>query len=129
MTARRSVDHVILYVEDLDESIAFYRDVVGLEVKLRDRAYAEFVTDGTKFGLFPRRELPGLIGREAPEGGPAAEVLFLVEDVDAEAARLRRSGAAILAGPTDRPWGHRTVHIADPDGNIVEFAQQIPRGG
>jgi lactoylglutathione lyase len=33
----------------------------------------------------------------------------------------------LLAEPTDRPWGHRTLHIADPDGFIVEFAQEIPR--
>ena len=27
----------------------------------------------------------------------------------------------------DRPWGHRTLHVADPDGFVVEFAQEIPR--
>jgi lactoylglutathione lyase len=32
-----------------------------------------------------------------------------------------------LAPPTDRPWGHRTLHVADPDGFVVEFAQEIPR--
>ncbi len=125
---RSRIDHVILYVRDLDASICFYRDVVGLELKFRDPAYAEFVTRGTKFGLFPRSDLPGLIGRDAAEGGPGYEVLFLVDDADAEAARLRDEGVAILAGPVDRSWGHRTVHVADPDGNVVEFAQEIPPG-
>jgi lactoylglutathione lyase len=49
------VDYVILYVEDLDRSIAFYREMIGLQVKFRDRSYAEFVTEGSKFGLFERR--------------------------------------------------------------------------
>ena len=47
----------------------------------------------------------------ARAGGPGGEVAFLAEDVDAEAASLRAAGAEILAGPTDRPWGHRTLHL------------------
>jgi len=27
----------------------------------------------------------------------------------------------------DRPWGHRTVHVEDPDGFVVELAEEIPR--
>jgi lactoylglutathione lyase len=121
------VDYVILYVGDLERSIAFYREMVGLQLKLQDRGYAEFVTEGTKFGLFERAKLPELIGRVARAGGPGGEVAFLVEDVDAESARLRAAGAQILAGPTDRPWGHRTLHLLDPDGFVVEFAQEIER--
>ena len=37
------------------------------------------------------------------------------------------SDARVLSGPVDRPWGHRTVHVADPDGFVVEFAEEIPR--
>jgi lactoylglutathione lyase len=126
------LDYVILYVLDLDRSIAFYRDVVGLEFKLRGEGYAEFAVEGTKFALFERSKLPELIGREpaaeAPSD-PTAEVVFVVADVDAEADRLRGAGAEILTGPVDRPWGHRTVHVADPDGHVVEFAQNIPRPG
>jgi lactoylglutathione lyase len=121
------VDYVILYVEDLDRSIAFYREMIGLQLRLRDRGYVELVTEGTKFGLFARANLPELIGREARAGGPGGEIAFLVDDVDGEAARLRAAGAEILLGPTDRPWGHRTLHLLDPDGFVVELAQEIER--
>lgn len=122
------LDYVILYVENLDASVAFYREVVGLELKRSENGYAEFATAGTKFGLFERARLPDLIGRAAPASPePAAETLFIVPDVDAEAERVRALGARILSGPTDRPWGHRTLHVADPDGHVVEFAQEIPR--
>jgi lactoylglutathione lyase len=107
--------------------VAFYRDVVGLPLKFQESGYAEFVSGPVKFALYERDRLPGLIGREATPGGPAVEVVFLVEDVDAEAERLRRAGAPILSGPADRPWGHRTLHVLDPDGQVVEFAQEIPR--
>jgi len=91
------------------------------------RGYAELVTEGTKFGLFTRAKLPELIGRHARVGGPAGEVAFVVKDVDGEAARLRAAGAEILLGPTDRRWGHRTLHLLDPDGFVVELAQEIER--
>jgi lactoylglutathione lyase len=53
--------------------------------------------------------------------------VFLVGDVDAEAERLRGAGVAIRKGPVDRAWGHRTVHLEDPDGFVVELAEEIPR--
>lgn len=124
---RGRLDYVILYVSDLERSIAFYRDVVGLSLKLSGDGYAEFVTDGTKFGLYERAGLPALIGRVAVAGGPSGEVAFLVENVDAEAERIRGASATILSGPVDRAWGHRTLHVLDPDGHVVEFAQEIPR--
>jgi lactoylglutathione lyase len=124
---RRRVDYLILYVRDLDRAVAFYADVVGLPLRLRRSGYAEFATDNLKFALYQRDRLPGLLGAEAAGRGPAGETLFLVEDVDAEAERLRGAGLTILSGPSDRPWGHRTVHLLDPDGNVVELAQEIPR--
>jgi lactoylglutathione lyase len=126
--ARRTVDSVILYVGDLDRAVGFYRDVLGLPFKFADAGYAEFATGNLKFGLYERRRLPDLLGREAAGGGdPTGEILFLVDDVDAEAERLRQTGVRILSGPIDRSWGHRTLHLLDPDGHIVELAQEIPR--
>ncbi|HJP64688.1 MAG TPA: VOC family protein [Actinomycetota bacterium] len=121
------MDSVILYVDDLERAVAFYQDRLGLELKLRGDGYVEFVTEGTKFGLFERSKVPELIGREARAPGPDGEVLFIVGDVDGEDRRLRSAGVSILSGPVDRPWGHRTVHVTDPDGHVVELAQEIPR--
>lgn len=127
MVAVESLGYVILYVRDPEASVAFYRDVVGLPFKLRDAGYAEFVTGETRFGLLERTRASDLIRRKPTQGGPAGEVLFLVEDVDAEADRLRALGVEFLSGPVDRPWGHRTLHLLDPDGFVVELAQKIPR--
>jgi lactoylglutathione lyase len=127
---RRTVDYVILYVGDLDRAVGFYRDVVGLPFKFADAGYAEFATPNLKFGLYERGRLPELLGREVAGGGdPAGEILFLVDDVDAEAERLRAAGVEILSGPIDRPWDQRTLHFLDPDAHVVEFAQERPSGG
>ncbi|OBH94861.1 VOC family protein [Mycobacterium sp. E2733] len=120
----RRVDYVIQYVESLRRSVAFYRDVIGLQVRIEGDGYVEFALENTKFSLFERSKLPELIGRE---GGnpPCGEIGFLIEDADAEAERLRGLGVEILTGPVNRPWRERTLHIADPDGNIVEFAEKL----
>ncbi len=120
------IGYVILYVSDLDVSIAFYRDVVGLPHRFTDAGYAEFGTGATRFALYERRRAEWLTGRTV-QPGPAAEIVLVVDDVDACATRLAAAGADVLSGPADRPWGHRTVHVADPDGFVVEFAQEIPR--
>lgn len=124
---KNRVDYVILFVDDLQTSVAFYRDVVGLAFKFLEHGYAEFATEGAKFGLYERARLPELIGGEPLGRGPSGEVVFMVDDVDAEAERIGPEGVRVLAGPLDRPWGHRTLHIADPDGHVVELAQEIPR--
>ncbi|MGH3951779.1 MAG: VOC family protein [Pseudonocardiaceae bacterium] len=120
----RRVDYVIWYVESLERSVAFYRDVIGLHVRIDGDGYVEFAVQNTKFALFERAKLPELIGRDGGRA-PCGEIGFIVDDVDAEAARLREAGVQILTGPVDRPWRERTLHIADPDGNVVEFAQKL----
>lgn len=126
----RSLAYAILFVSDLEASVGFYRDVIGLPFRFANESYAEFATDGAKFSLYARSHLPELIGREAPAGRtpwPQGEVAFLVGDPDAEHARLVESGVEVLAPPTDRPWGERTLHVADPDGNVVELTRPRER--
>jgi len=121
--------YAILFVSDLERSIAFYRDVIGLPFRFATESYAEFETAGAKFALFVRSRLPELIGKEAPAGEapwPQGEVAFFVDDVDSEHDRLTQAGVIVLAPPTDRPWGERTLHVADPDGYVVELTRVKP---
>jgi lactoylglutathione lyase len=120
-----SLDYVILYVDDLERSLTFYRLLLGVVGTRRSETYAELVLENCRLGFYLREAVPELVGRTSQ--GSGAEVLFLVEDVDAEADRLRAAGVPILSGPVDRPWGHRTVHVEDPDGHVVELAREIPR--
>jgi len=119
--------YAILFVSELDRSVAFYRDVLGLPFRFANESYAEFQTGGAKFSLYARSHLRELIGVDAPAGAvpwPQGEVAFFCDDVDAEHARLVRAGVRVLAPPTDRPWGERTLHVADPDGYVVEFTAE-----
>jgi lactoylglutathione lyase len=124
----RKLDYTLIFVEDLGRSVAFYRGVVGLTLRFQQNGYAEFVGEGSKFALYQKDRVPGLIGRPVgKDAGPRMEIVFRVEDVDTEVRRLKGLGVSVIAGPTDQPWGHRTLHFHDPDGHLVEFAQEIPR--
>jgi catechol 2,3-dioxygenase-like lactoylglutathione lyase family enzyme len=54
------------------------------------------------------------------------EVCFETENFDAEAARIKASGVALLHDIEEEAWGQRTLRFFDPDGNIVELGESIP---
>jgi lactoylglutathione lyase len=62
--------YAILFVSDLERSIQFYRDLLGLPFQFANESYAEFGTEGAKFSLYARSHLRELIGVEAPPGPP-----------------------------------------------------------
>jgi catechol 2,3-dioxygenase-like lactoylglutathione lyase family enzyme len=125
-------------VNDLDESLSFYRDALGLDV-LNDVASGEFrwVTIGSP-------DQPGLgivlsephAGRSQADGDALQELLtkgvlpmtiFSVDNLDATFEKVRASGAEVLQEPIDQPWGPRDCAFRDPSGNMVRISQAPPR--
>ncbi len=65
-----------------------------------------------------------------PEATRGREVVgallaFLVEDVDAEFARLSGTGAEIVLDLVTEPWGQRRFQVAGPDGLLIEVLQAV----
>lgn len=122
-------DYVVLVVADLDRSLAFYTGTLGLALGHRSGPYAQLETGRTRLALFRRDAMAETLGGDAlgePDpGAPAFELGFKVDDVDAAWTELTRRGVAGVVGPTDRPWGQRTAYVRDPDGHLVELAQQL----
>jgi catechol 2,3-dioxygenase-like lactoylglutathione lyase family enzyme len=119
-------------VNELDESLAFYRDALGLEVR-NDVASGEFrwVTLGspTQPDLQIVLSEPHA-GRSQADGDALQELLtkgvlpmtvFSTDDVDATFERVRASGAEVLQEPIDQPWGPRDCAFRDPSGNMVRI--------
>jgi len=123
--------YVVLFVEDLDRALTFYRDQVGLPVRFQDKGYAELAVAGSKFALLARSRLPELVGA-AHTGRPAkgaheAGVTLLVEDVDRVHRELTGRGVTFLGAPQARSWGQRTAYFQDPEGHLIEIATNLPR--
>jgi lactoylglutathione lyase len=117
-------------VRDFARSWAFYTETLGLAPLLGDGTppYGE-VGDRTHFiGLFRRSEMTAELGPPviSPRPDNRVSLVFEVPNVDATHAHLVRLGVEILAGPKDRPaWGLRTVHLRDPDGNLIELFTRL----
>ena len=123
----RHADYVILVVEELERSLAFWRDVIGLPLAHRAAGYAQFQTGATRIALITRAGLGEALGRElvpVPRDAAGFEIGFKVDDVDTAFRELVAAGAQAAVPPTDRPWGQRTAYVRDPDGHWVELAQQ-----
>ena len=121
-------DMIGIFVNDLDQMVSFYRDVLGLEIDWDGKGpYAEFKHDGIRFSMYERAQLPGLLGQPPtyPSGlnGTFELAIDLPTsiDVDREYDRTVKAGARPGYAPRDAPWGMRSSMIADPEGNIIEI--------
>jgi len=116
-----------LTVSDLQKSLAWYRDVLGLEVQremVRDgvvRAVA--MTAGTVRFLLNQDD--GAKGPNRPRGTCMSMNIITRQSVDAVAAHIKAHGGSLLSEPADMPWGMRVFRVADPDGYVFAVSQPL----
>lgn len=124
------LDYVVLIVANLERSLAFYTETLGLALQHRAGSYAQLRAGTTRLSLFTREAMAETLGAalEPPSpGAPAFELGFKVGDCDAAFSELVAAGASVACRPTTRPWGQRTAYVGDPDGNLIELAQDLER--
>ncbi len=121
-------DYVILIVEDMDRALRFYTDVLGLRLGHRSGDYAQLDTGATRLGLYTRGAMGKTLGmslKPPAHDAPGFEIGFKVPDVEEVFSELVGRGASAVMPPTDRPWGQRTAYVRDPDGHLIELAQDL----
>jgi predicted enzyme related to lactoylglutathione lyase len=123
-------------VDDHDKAIAFYRDVLGLEVR-NDVGFEgmRWVTVGpptqpdVNIVLEPAAADPSTSPAdkqalaELMAKGLLRGVIFVTDDVDATFERISAAGAEVLQEPMDQPYGVRDCAFRDPAGNMLRFNQ------
>jgi predicted enzyme related to lactoylglutathione lyase len=133
------LSHCFVAVDDHDKALAFYRDVLGLEVR-NDVAF-----EGMRWVTLTPPSQPDVeIVLEPPGADPNASpadrqaladllakgmlrgVMFATADCDKTFEHIRASGAEVLQEPMDQPYGVRDCAFRDPAGNMLRFSQ--PRG-
>ena len=130
-----SLSHCFLLVDDQDEALGFYRDVLGLEVKA-DVMFGEHrwlsVGSPTQPGVEIVLETPEMrmgLGVEANTikelmaKGAFTGVIFVTEDCNATFEKLRAAGAEVTQEPIDQPYGVRDCAFRDPSGNMIRFSE------
>ena len=121
-------DYVILIVESLDRALQFYTGVLGLKLGHRSGDYAQLDTGATRLALYTRSAMANTLGmalQTPSSNAPGFEIGFKVADVDAAVNELVASGASLTVPPADRFWGQRTAYVRDPDGHLIELAQDL----
>jgi catechol 2,3-dioxygenase-like lactoylglutathione lyase family enzyme len=117
------LQRVAVVVRDQDRAIAWYRDVLGLAVRVREpeSGYAELSLGRGAAALSlvaPRPEWGEPYYSEATARiGARTGIVFQTDSVPALELRLRHAGARITQAPEPQPWGGLTLGFADPDGN------------
>jgi lactoylglutathione lyase len=123
-------NYIILIVEDLDRALHFYTRVLGLRLGHRSGDYAQLDTGATRLALYTRTAMAKTLGMslDAPAANaPGFEIGFKVADVNSAFRELVARGAPAVVPPTDRFWGQRTAYVRDPDGHLIELAQDLRR--
>jgi len=128
-----SIQFVNITVNDVDESLAFYRDALGFEVR-NDVGQGEFRwltlgLPGSDSGAIVLS--PPHAGRSKGEGDALQELLikgslpmvvYATDDLDATFATAVAAGAEVLQEPIAQDWGQKDCALRDPSGNMVRIA-------
>ncbi len=107
-----------LTVNDLDESLKFYRDVVGFTVDERWEHEGKLmgvslVAGSTRLML---GQDDGAKGWDRKKGEGFRLYLSTAQDIDQLAADIVGRGGTLAKEPADMPWGARAFDLVDPDG-------------
>jgi lactoylglutathione lyase len=119
-----------LFVDDMDASVAFYRDLLGFRVDRRTANYASLVRGLVVLGLGPVAKLPEHGGsqvfsraRLALDKGAGVEIVLELDDVDQVVALHEhcRERATYLEALQLQPWGLHDFRVTDPDGYYLRI--------
>jgi catechol 2,3-dioxygenase-like lactoylglutathione lyase family enzyme len=121
---------------DPDASLAFYRDVLGFEVR-NDVGYGglRWITvgpadqPGMSIVLHPPAVDPGITEDERRTivemmaKGSYATIILATSDLDGAFAKAEAGGAEIVQEPPEQPYGIRDCALRDPAGNLIRISE------
>jgi catechol 2,3-dioxygenase-like lactoylglutathione lyase family enzyme len=126
-----SLDHLVLTVSDMATSVAFYRDILGmqaLEFEAADGSRRRALAFGAqKINLHPA-QTPFTPHAAQPRAGSADLCFLSSTPLDAWLPYLKASGQTVLEGPVQRNGALGPIvslYIRDPDGNLLEIANRL----
>lgn len=140
ITKSLTLANTFVHTHDPDLSLAFYRDVLGFEVRTDvtngdfrwltlttpQQPELEIVLDMVSEGAMPMSPEDRAAMKDLLAKGLLTSLIFAVDDVDALFEHVRESGAEVLQEPADQFYGVRDCAFRDPAGNMVRFKQDLP---
>ncbi|AQZ69408.1 biphenyl-2,3-diol 1,2-dioxygenase III-related protein [[Actinomadura] parvosata subsp. kistnae] len=118
------LDHLVLTVSDLDATVAFYTQVLGMEAVTFGEGRRALRFGRSKINLHEAgHEFEPKAARPVP--GSADLCLIVAESMETIVAELGAHGVEIEEGPVGRTGatgGILSVYVRDPDGNLIELS-------
>ena len=120
-------DHLVLTVADLDVTVRFYTEVLGMEVQTFEEGRKALHFGSSKINLHQAgREFEPKAARPTPG---SADLCLIVDDpLNAVIAQLTDHGVPVVRGPVERTGAQgtiRSVYIRDPDDNLIELSNYL----
>lgn len=114
--AFRKVGAVILLVSNMEKSINFYSDTLGLPIKAKSKDWTEFFQNDTVLALHPARKKSKL------KTGSGILVGFEVSDLGSTIRKLKEKKVKFFKRPKEEPFGKHAI-VQDPDGHLISIAE------
>ncbi|MDQ3659104.1 MAG: VOC family protein [Actinomycetota bacterium] len=118
------IDHIVLTVSDVEETVRFYSEVLGMRAVTFAEGRRALAFGGQKINLHQAgREFEPKAPRSEP--GSADFCLITLTPLDVVVDRLAAGGVEVLQGPVEKTGAlgpMQSVYIRDPDGNLVEIS-------
>ena len=116
-----------LTVNDLQASIAWYRDILGFivaeEFKQGDQVMGVRIQAGTINLLLTQDDFAK--GRDRQKGAGLRFFMMTAQDIDQLAAAIRERGGQLSQEPKDQPWGARDFAVVDPNGFNISISTEM----
>ncbi|WP_369242073.1 VOC family protein [Streptomyces sp. R21] len=113
---------VSLNVDDVAASSAFLADHFGFREEMAADGFASLTrVDAGMNVIYLRRGLASLPDDQRDDHADGVILAFVVDNLDAELARLTAEGVAITMPLREEPWGERAFQVTDPNGVIVQL--------
>ncbi|MBS3808883.1 MAG: VOC family protein [Desulfobacterales bacterium] len=120
MDPRFKTANTILYCKQWEQTVAFYRDRLGLPVNFSNDWFVEFrLTDSSRISIADQTR-----ASVKSCGGKGFTLALEVEDIDSVRADMEKSGL-VPTDIRDHPWGARVFYFHDPEGHRIEIWQQL----
>ncbi|MBI3594700.1 MAG: VOC family protein [Nitrospirae bacterium] len=113
------INYITLVVKDMQKSISFYKEVLGLTVKMNMPQWAEFEMEGTSLALTPETAETKIDPMNNDSG---ISLGFQVKDLDRTYSDLRKKGATFPMPPMDQGYGFSAT-FEDPNGYKITLTQ------
>lgn len=122
------LDHLVLTVDSIDETCAFYMRVLGCKEVQFGRGRRGLSCGSLQINLHQREQ--AVEPRAAVPAPGSADLCFVsVEDLDRVARHLDAQHIPVILGPVARTGANGTMHslyFRDPDGNLIEIGHYAP---